>query len=173
NNLTETVELVRADYRELKRLFMRGSFDLIISNPPYVKEGCGRVSTITERAIARMEQIGSLGELIEISAYLLSREGRVCYIYPVSRLKELLSAIHTEGLTAGRIRFIHPKEAGPAELFLVEANYSRQETVIESPIFLSQWQGGGLQMEGSDVPMRVRRRATDSQSSTRRAPSCG
>ncbi len=136
NNLTGNVELIHADYRELRRLRKRGSFDLIVSNPPYVKKGCGRVSAIEDRAIARMEHLGSLSELVEISSYLLSSNGRACYIYPVSRLQELLSSLHEEGLHATRLLFIHPKESKPAELFIIEATYSRGETVIEAPLFL-------------------------------------
>ena len=136
NNLTDRVKLIHADYRELRKLFKEGSFDLIVSNPPYVKKGCGRVSTTEERAIARMERLGSLRELVEISSYLLSVTGRACYIYPISRLQELLSSLDGAGLHATRLLFIHPKEAGPAELFIIEATYSRGETVIEAPVFL-------------------------------------
>ncbi len=141
NNLTGRVELIHADYRELRRLRERKSFDLIVSNPPHVKKGCGRVSAIEDRAVARMEHLGSLGELIEVSSYLLSKGGRACYIYPVLRLQELLSSLHTEGLHATRLLFIHSKEAGPAELFIIEATYSRNETIIEAPLFLDSWEG--------------------------------
>ena len=136
NNLTGRVKLIDADYRDLRSLLDKGSFDLIVSNPPYVKKGCGRVSAIEDRSIARMEHLGSLSELIEISSYLLSRGGRACYIYPVSRLQELLSSLHEEGLHATRLLFIHPKETSPAALFIVESTYGRSETVIEAPLFL-------------------------------------
>ncbi|MFQ5330168.1 MAG: tRNA1(Val) (adenine(37)-N6)-methyltransferase [Thermodesulfobacteriota bacterium] len=144
NNLTGRVELIHTDYRDLRKLRRRGSFDLIVSNPPYVKEGCGRVSSIEERAIARMEHLGSLSELVEISSYLLSKGGRACYIYPVSRLQELLSALQAKGLYATRLLFIHPKEATPATLFTIEATDSRGETVIEAPLFLDGTHPGNL-----------------------------
>ena len=99
------------------------------------------MSTIEDRAIARMERLGSLSELVEISSYLLSSKGRACYIYPVSRLQELLSSLYAEGLHATRLLFIHPKETSPAELFIIEATYSRSETIIEAPLFLDSWEG--------------------------------
>jgi len=137
NHLADRVELLRTDYRELKGCYKKGSFDLVISNPPYVKAGCGRRSTIKERDIARMEHFGSLLELVDLSAYLVNNEGSICYCYPASRFNEVMTVLHGKGLTAERIAFVHPDRRAPAELFLIEASRRGGATVIEEPIYLS------------------------------------
>jgi tRNA1Val (adenine37-N6)-methyltransferase len=137
NNISDKVFLLKMDYRNLKAVFKKGVFDLVISNPPYVKRGCGRVSNKKERAIARMELIGSLEDLVAISSYLINKNGRICYIYPVARLKEILSVLEMNGLNPGRLRFIYSKRAKSSELFMVEASFEEKDLVIEEPLFLS------------------------------------
>ncbi len=132
----DKVELLHADYRELRYMFKEGSFDLILSNPPYVKKGCGRVSHIKERAIARTELSGSLTDLVAISRYLLSKNGRVCYIYPAPRLREVMSVLELNGLIPRRLRLIYPSKGKTAVLFMVEASFMEAGIVVEEPLLI-------------------------------------
>lgn len=141
NGLEGRIELLKVDYRGLKAFFKERCFDLVISNPPYVKKGCGRVSEERERAIARAESSASMEELVEISEYLVSEGGRVCYIYPISRLKEMLSVMKTKGLNPRRLRPVHPSRTKGAILFMVEATPSPTGTsgdglIVEGPVYI-------------------------------------
>jgi tRNA1Val (adenine37-N6)-methyltransferase len=138
NNISDKVSLLRMDYKNLKTVFGKGSFDLVVCNPPYVRRGCGRMSDKKERAIARMELIGSLKELVDISSYLINENGRICYIYPVARFKEVLSVLEMNGLNVGRLRFIHSKRSKSSELFMVEASFKEKNFIVGEPLFLSQ-----------------------------------
>ena len=137
NRLADRVELLRADYRDVRGRYKKGSFDLVISNPPYVRAGCGRRSTVRERDIARMEHFGSLRELVDLSAYLVNDEGSICYCYPPSRFTEVTAALDNNSLVPKRIALVHPDRRREAEFFLIEASRRGGATVIEAPIYLS------------------------------------
>ncbi|MBI5643885.1 MAG: methyltransferase [Deltaproteobacteria bacterium] len=135
NRLASRIRIVKRDFRDLKEEFSEGSFSLVVSNPPYIKKGSGRVSPGKERAIARSEVHGELKELLAISKYLIGKGGRVCYVFPVARLFEMLKEVREAGLKARRLRFIHTSPKKAAKLFLIEAGYGG-ELFIEEPVYL-------------------------------------
>ncbi|MBI5287112.1 MAG: SAM-dependent methyltransferase, partial [Deltaproteobacteria bacterium] len=97
-----------------------GSFSVILSNPPYVKTLKGRISPREERAIARSEQKGTLKDLVNISRYMVRPGGRVIYVYPGHRLKEVTSVMTEEGLALKRLCFVYPKSWMGRERALIE-----------------------------------------------------
>ena len=133
NSLNGRIELIEGDYRDLPKRFPESSFSLVLSNPPFVKRNGGRRSPDVSRDAARSEVFGVLGDLLQTSAYLAGSGGRVAYIFPVIRLKEMLSGLAGVGLTPTRLRFIHTTPESGATLFLVEASTSGTLTV-EAPL---------------------------------------
>ncbi|MEE9614911.1 MAG: methyltransferase, partial [Thermodesulfobacteriota bacterium] len=70
NGLGSRVEIVEMDWRMAPSVYPEGSFSVVVSNPPYVKSGAGRVSPHPGRAAARTEIMGGLDELVRVSAHL-------------------------------------------------------------------------------------------------------
>ena len=133
NSLNDRIELIESDYRDLPGRFPEASFSLVLANPPFVKRDGGRRSPDASRDVARSEVFGVLGDLLQTSAYLAGSGGRVAYIFPVIRFKEMLSGLTGVGLTPTRLRFIHTTPEKGATLFLVEA--SRSGTLqVEAPL---------------------------------------
>lgn len=121
NRLSGRVELVRADFRELRGVLAPASFDLVASNPPYVAAGTGRMNAVDERAIARHELMGSLPELAVSARALLKHGGALKLVFPASRLPELIGACEAAGLTPRRMRLVFPVPKRPARMVLFEA----------------------------------------------------
>ncbi len=135
NRLNERISVMDVDYRELPLRFKSGSIALVVSNPPYIKAGEGRVSNDVSRSIARSEVYGSLAELVLVSSYLVADEGSICFIYPVKRYGEMLAELKRAELKVRRVRFIHTAPVGEAIRFLIEAGRTGDH-VTEEPIFL-------------------------------------
>lgn len=121
NGLTGRIKILDMDLRRLPEVYEEGSFSVVVSNPPYVKAGAGRVSPVKERAVARSEQMCSLPELIKVSKHLAGKSGRICFVYPCLRLEEMLCALGSEGMKPRRLKFIRTKNDRTAKLFLIEA----------------------------------------------------
>ncbi len=121
NGLEDRIEIINRDFRELKGLFPEGAFSVVVSNPPYMKSGTGRVSPKKERAGARAELYGGLSDLIEISAWLAGRGGRIFYVFPLARLAEMRAELGKAGLEERRVEFPASKPGKEPDLFLIEA----------------------------------------------------
>ncbi len=135
NNLSSRITIVKKDFRDLPAMFAEGAFSVVVSNPPYVKAGSGRISPLRERAAARAEVTGNLKDLIEVSGYLAGESGKIFYVFPVHRLFELIGELGNIGLRARRIKFIHTRPGKPARFFLIEAG-RKGELKIEESVFL-------------------------------------
>ena len=65
-------------------------FDLIVSNPPYIKVSDGRISPNRERAIARQEITCTMQNILKNVTNNLTDKGNAYLMYPENRLEELL-----------------------------------------------------------------------------------
>lgn len=137
NGLLERVTIIEGDYRDLKDRYSEGAFEVVVSNPPYVKSGSGRISPYRGRDAARSELFGGLADLVEAAAYLAGPTGRVYFVFPVERLFEMLGEIRQRGLRTGRLRFVHTDKVKRAKIFLIEAGRDVSVKLkIEEPLYL-------------------------------------
>jgi tRNA1Val (adenine37-N6)-methyltransferase len=121
NGLKSRVNIIEKDWRELSSLYPEGAFPVVVTNPPYVKKGAGRISPVNERAVARSEVMGTLEELLNVSAYLAGPAGRICLIYPVTRFSDVMGGLKNAGLRPRRVRFVKTAPGKVQKLFLMEA----------------------------------------------------
>lgn len=135
NGLSSRVEIIKADYRDLSGMYPEGAFTAVVSNPPYTKAGTGRVSPKTQRAIARSEVLGGLPDLMKASKHLAGGTGKIFYVFPVSRLAEMLAEAQKCGLKVRRLRFVNAGKGKEPEIFLIE--FGRQGGLeIEEPLII-------------------------------------
>lgn len=137
NHLEHKVSILHQDLRELKKTFPSGSFDVVLSNPPYRKYLTGRVNPLVEKAIARHEIKGTIEDLISIAAYLLPPKGRCYLIYPALRIVDLLVVFRGEKLEPKRLQFVFSHIDEGAKFILVESiKASGVELKIMPPLIL-------------------------------------
>jgi tRNA1Val (adenine37-N6)-methyltransferase len=120
NNCGNKVKIISADIRALKEQYNAGSFDTVISNPPFYPAKAGRINPDNQKAISRHELHGSLADFLGISSYLLKLSGRFITIYASSRLIDLVDEMRKVTIEPKTLQFIHPKKAQPANLVLVQ-----------------------------------------------------
>jgi tRNA1(Val) A37 N6-methylase TrmN6 len=117
NGLGERIEVVRADLRTYEP---GRRFDLIFSNPPYIRKATGFLSRSEEKSAAKHELHGEIRDVLKKTAKWLEPDGRACFIYTEIRQADFLAAAGESGLSLRRARFVHPRAGEPANLFLTE-----------------------------------------------------
>ncbi|MBE3126393.1 MAG: methyltransferase [Acidobacteria bacterium] len=117
NGLGDRIEVVRADLRTYEP---GRRFDLIFSNPPYIRKATGFLSRSEEKSSAKHELHGDIRDVLKKTAEWLEPDGRACFIYTEKRRADFLAAAGESGLSLRRTRFVHPRAGEPANLFLTE-----------------------------------------------------
>jgi len=139
NHLEDRISILKQDFRELKRIFPPGSFDVVLSNPPYRECRAGRINPLMEKAIARHEIKGRLEDLISVASYLVPPKGRCYLIFPALRTVDLFVSLRNGKLEPKRIQFVHPRIGEEAKFILTESlKASGVELKIRSPLFLEE-----------------------------------
>jgi Predicted O-methyltransferase len=125
NGLTHRIAIIQGDIRQIDKLLARGSADLVLSNPPFWKQGEGHLSNNAEEANARHELTLNLTELVDRGAYLLRPGGRMTIIQRAERLEEALELFRCHQLYPKRLRLVHSYVDRKASLYLLEGMKNR------------------------------------------------
>ena len=137
NELDDRVEIVSADILALRQRFPVSAFDLVLANPPYRPRGTGRISHIPGRDIARHESTALLTDFLTVAKYLVRPSGRICFIYHVSRLAELVAQASVRKLSLLRLQFVHGSAEDEARMVLLELAKGRsRELSVLPPLFV-------------------------------------
>ncbi len=119
NALEPRVSSLLGDVREIRTLLPAGSFECVVSNPPYFPVGSGKVRESAEKA--RSEASLPLSELCQAAAWLLPSGGRFALVHRAERLCDLVSALRAVRLEPKRIAFVRHDASAPVSLVLLEA----------------------------------------------------
>lgn len=137
NQLENRVDIVRGDIKEASRLFGKASFDVVISNPPYMNDNHGLKNPELPKAIARHEVFCTLDDVCREASLLLKSGGRFYMVHRPHRLAEIITALKTYKLEPKRMKLVHPFVDKEANMVLIEAvRGGRSMMKVEAPIIV-------------------------------------
>ena len=133
NSLESKIKLINTDIKNYKE----EPFDMIISNPPYMKLNEGYVSPHDYRAGARHEVNLDLKELLINGKRLLKNGGSFNLVYRTNRFMEVLDEAKMLNLNVKRVRFIYSKPNQSSDLFMIEMIKGfKCACVVEEPLYI-------------------------------------
>jgi tRNA1(Val) A37 N6-methylase TrmN6 len=148
NNLSERIRIIRGDLKEIKSYIPSGTFDMVVSNPPYRKIGTGRINPGTEQAKARHEQTADITDFVSAAAWAVKRRGRVIIIYPASRGIAVITEMLKYELEPKKILAIYSYPGSAATLLIVEAvKQGGEEMKLLPPFYIYGKKGGAYSPE--------------------------
>jgi tRNA1Val (adenine37-N6)-methyltransferase len=133
NNLEKKISIIRVDLRQYRP---DKKFDVIFSNPPYIKKGGGHLSPSLERSIARHELKCDIFDILEKAGKLLKGEGRAYFVYLAKRKDDLFRAMERNSLKVKSIRFVCARQDSPPNLLLAECDFSSRKEFLLPPLIL-------------------------------------
>ena len=137
NSLEERIDIVAGDIRNASEIFGRDTFDVVVSNPPYMKKDDGKKSDNAAAALARHELECTFDDLCrEISKVLKSR-GRFYIVHRPYRIAELINTLSDYRLGLTRMRLVYPFIDREPQLVLLEAKKETSGDVkVEKPLII-------------------------------------
>jgi tRNA1Val (adenine37-N6)-methyltransferase len=145
NPFAARLQIVQADVRRSigPAPLVLGTFDLVVTNPPFRALAGGVLSPDPERAQANHEVTLALDEWLDAAAALRAPAGRIAVVYPAERLADLERGLKARGLTPRRLRLCAPNAARTPTRVLLEAGVAAAGgPVVEPPLVLHETGGG-------------------------------
>jgi tRNA1(Val) A37 N6-methylase TrmN6 len=149
NKLEDRFAVQQGDLRRIKKHLRAESYELVLSNPPYHKVGCGRISQEDECALARHELTADPDSVIAAAAYAVKNRGTVACIYPAERLATVIAAMMKKRLVPKRIQPVYSyPEDDRARLVMIEAMKNGGEGLcLLPPLYIYQYSDGPYSAE--------------------------
>jgi len=142
NGLSDQIGIVEGDIRSIEQLIAPRSFDAVTFNPPYRKLQSGKINPLHEKAQARHELHGSVGDFIRAAAYAVPAHGPVFMIYPARRLAELIFQMRRFQVEPKRLRMVHSRVDTEGEFVLMEGIVTGGEELTVLPPLVIYEQNG-------------------------------
>jgi len=122
NGLEKRIEILHGDVLNLlenDERKLKGTFDLVVSNPPYVAIASGIKNANSPKHIARQETTASLDDFVATGAELLRDKGHFVMVHRPSRLADLIFSMKNYGIEPKTLRFVSPIGDKPPNILLI------------------------------------------------------
>lgn len=137
NGFSGRSNVILGDIRDYKSLLTSGSFDLVVSNPPYFPVGSGKLSPDEAKAGARFERDCSLTDICRAAAFLCRSGGKFALVHRPDRLSEIFVSMTAAGFEPKRLRMVQHTALSEPGLVLVEGRRDGKPGLkIEKPLIL-------------------------------------
>ena len=117
NSLTERLEAICTDVRDYKS---SEEFDIVFTNPPYMRCDSGKANRSDKKNIARHEINGGISDFCLCAKRILKYGGKFYAVYRPDRLCDLISAMRDARLEPKRMTFVHADTDSEPSMVLVE-----------------------------------------------------
>ena len=138
NNLSNQIELINDDVKNISNKFESDTFDIITCNPPYFKDiDTSKKNDDIHKIIARHEVSLNMDDIAKVVRKLLKNDGKFYMVHRTERFLELTNLLMSYNIMPKRVRFIYPKENTESNLFMLEAvKNGKYGLKLESPLYV-------------------------------------
>lgn len=142
NDLQDRVSIICENIKNLKQRYEAGSFDAIVTNPPYKKQGTGGVNENDTKLISRHEITANLEDFISMASYLLKDQGNIYIVHRPERLSDILITLYNHKLEPKVLKFVYPNIEKEPNLILIKATKNAKPFLkVEKPIYVYKQDG--------------------------------
>lgn len=117
NDLDKKITTINADIREYKPDY---EFDIIYTNPPYMKSDSGKKNILEKKNIARHEVCGGINDFCLAASKILKFGGCFSAVYRTDRLIDLIDSMRRNRIEPKRLTFVHADTDSEPSMALVE-----------------------------------------------------
>ena len=117
NNLNGVMDTICTDIRNYRP---ENDFDIIYSNPPYMKTTSGKENKVEKKNIARHEVCGDITDFCSSAKRMLKFGGNFVAVYRTDRLIDLLYAMRENKIEPKFLTMVHADTSSEPSMALVE-----------------------------------------------------
>ena len=142
NNLSDKIEIINEDIKNLFSVMPHNKYDVIVTNPPYMKNNTGLQNENIEKLISRHEIECTIEDIAAVTNTLLKDKGEIYMVHRPDRLIDIVMAFRKNKLEIKKMRFVFPKKNKGANLVLIKAVKNANPFLkIEEPLYVYEEDG--------------------------------
>ena len=127
NLLQDKIKIINENIFNLENVFEKGSFDAIVTNPPYKKINTGLQNESEKKLISRHELTANLEDFIKVSKDMLKDKGEFYMVHRPERLVDIIYLMRKYKIEPKQIRFVAPKIGKEPNLVLIKGVKNAKE----------------------------------------------
>ncbi len=133
NGLQSRVNPLHMDLRDIH---LSQKFPLITGSPPYFPLKAGTLPSDTQKAHARFELRGHVGDYAEAAKRHLAPDGVFVFCFPFLQKTRCIQLVHATGFGIVTLRDVHPRRDRPPLFSLYSARLGWSSPIEEEPPFV-------------------------------------
>ena len=130
NNLTNQLEIINDDVKNINNYFNSECFDIMVCNPPFFKEGSSLKNDCDQLSIARHEIYITLEDIFKIGRSYLKNKGNLVIIHRANRLDEIIYLATKYQINVKNIQLITTKNNKKPSIVIINAVKNSKSGVI-------------------------------------------
>lgn len=150
-NGLENVDIICGDYTHHDTIPGRGSYDVVVANPPYSRAGSGKQSVADENAIARHELHATLDDVVAAAAAALKQGGKLYMVHKPERLAEIFACMGSHGLQPKAMQAVQARADKPPTLVLVKGMKQAAAGLMLHPPLVMYDEAGGYTPQMKEI----------------------
>ena len=154
-NGINNVKIVRGDINEIRKLFTPESFDIVVTNPPYIPLNRGRITNSWSKLVSKYEWKITLEQIVKAASYLLPTKGQLFMIHKPESMLRLFFNLTENNLPPKEIRFVHSYISKEAEFILLKCVKGSRDTTKTLPPLIMYNRDGTFTEEFTSVYQEI------------------
>ena len=120
NKLENKFKVINEDIINLKNIFEKQSFDVVVTNPPYKKKDTGIKNENRKKIISRHEITATLEDFINVSSDLLKDKGEFYMVHRPERLVDILNLMRKNRIEPKILKMVSSNINKEPKLILIK-----------------------------------------------------
>lgn len=130
NGLSSRLVAVCSDIRDQKA---ENEYELVFSNPPYMKSTSGRACELDKKNTARHEICGDIDDFCRAARGMLKFGGDFAVVYRPDRLTDLICGMRNAGIEPKKITFVYASAKKEPSMVLILGRLGGKSGAICTP----------------------------------------
>lgn len=120
NDLKNRFKVINENILNLKNIYDKQSFDVIVTNPPYKEKDKGIINENEKKIISRHEITATLEDFIKVSSDLLKDKGELYMVHRPERLVDILYLLRKNKIEPKTLKMVYSNMNKEPKLILIK-----------------------------------------------------